>query len=120
MLKFLADVNVEKDIVELLRAFGFDVLWIPDYNCRMNDEELLNLANKEDRILVTNDKDFGEIIFLQKKVSAGIILIRVKGQNIGKKIRSLKKLLKYYVDRISGNFVVISDKRIRIRPLEPK
>ena len=118
MLKFLADVNIEKDLVEFLKKQGFDVLWIPDYDCKLKDDELLELANKEKRILITNDTDFGELIFLQNKISTGIVLIRVKGQYIHKKLRSLKKLLNLYSDKIKNHFVVISDKRIRIRPME--
>ena len=118
MLRFLADVNIEKDLVIFLKKQGYDVLWTPDYNCRLKDYELLELANKEDRILITNDTDFGEIVFLQRKLSSGIILIRVKGQDVRKKLRSLKKLLKLYSARIKHNFIVVSDKRIRIRSLE--
>lgn len=66
-IKFVADVNVEKAIVDYLLEEGYDVKWIPDYNCEMLDEELLHLSNKEKKILITNDKDFGELIFLQKK-----------------------------------------------------
>ncbi|MBI3582737.1 MAG: DUF5615 family PIN-like protein [Nitrospinae bacterium] len=79
-LKFLADVNVEKPIIDYLRKQGYDVKWIPDYNCEILYEDLLEIANIEKRILITNDKDFGELIFLQKRLSNGIILIRVKGQ----------------------------------------
>lgn len=118
MMKFLADVNIEKDLVDFLKKQGYDVLWIPDYDCRLKDDELLKLANKENRIIITNDTDFGEIVFLQKKVSAGIILIRVKGQKVNKKLHALKKLIKFYSDKIEYCFVVISDKRIRIRSLE--
>ena len=93
-IKFIADVNVEKDIVDFLNNQGFDVLWIPDYNCKLKDDELLSLANKEGRVLITNDKDFGEIVFYQRKVSKGIILLRIKGQDVNKKLKVLKKLRK--------------------------
>jgi predicted nuclease of predicted toxin-antitoxin system len=76
MLKFLADVNIEKVLVEYLARTGFDVKWIPDYDCHMKDEELLQLANDEQRLLITNDTDFGELIFLQRKISSGIILLQ--------------------------------------------
>ena len=118
MLKFLADVNIEKDLVEFLNKQGFDVLWIPDYDCRLKDNDLLELANKENRILITNDTDFGEIVFLQKKISEGIILLRVKGQKVNIKLRVLKKLLKFHSNKIKNNFIVISERRIRIRPME--
>jgi predicted nuclease of predicted toxin-antitoxin system len=65
-IKFLADVNVEKPLVDYLLKEGYDIKWIPDYDCEMLDEDLLQLANREKRIFVTNDKDFGDLIFLQK------------------------------------------------------
>lgn len=79
-IKFLADVNVEKAVVEYLLEKKYDTKWIPEYNCEMLDDELLHWANIENRVILTNDKDFGELIFLQKKISTGIILFRVREQ----------------------------------------
>ncbi len=118
MLKFIADVNVEKSLIDFLRKKNFDVLWIPDYDCQLKDDELLNLANKEKRILITNDTDFGELIFLQNRVTTGIVLLRIKGQDVKKKLRSLSKLISLYSDKIENHFVVITERRIRIRILE--
>jgi len=73
-IKFLADVNIEKPLVDYLSKQGYDIKWVPDYNCEMSDEDLLQLANEEKRIFITNDKDFGDLIFLQKKLSVGTIL----------------------------------------------
>ena len=100
-IRFLADVNVEKAIVDFLLENEYDVKWIPDYDCEMLDENLLNLANDEKRILITNDKDFGELTFLQKRISAGIILLRVRGQKAKDKVKLIKKLLENYRDRKS-------------------
>ena len=97
---------------------SFDVLWIPEYDCQLKDDELLNLANKENRILITNDTDFGELIFLQNRVTAGIVLLRIKGQDVKKKLKLLSKLIGLYSDKIENYFVVISDRRIRFRILE--
>ncbi|RJQ21495.1 MAG: hypothetical protein C4560_03760 [Nitrospiraceae bacterium] len=116
--KFIADVNVERPIVDYLTENGYDVKWIPDYDCEILDEDLLRIANKEKRILITNDKDFGELIFLQKKLSTGIILIRIKGQRVKDKLRLLKKLLQHYSKKLVNHFVVITDKKIRFIPLE--
>ncbi len=118
MIKFLADVNIEKDIVDFIKKSEYDVLWIPDYNCRLNDDELLKLAKNENRILITNDKDFGELLFLQKKISAGIILKRVKNQDVKQKLYAFKKLLDYYPQKIKNHFIVLTEKRIRIKLLE--
>ena len=62
-IKFLADVNIEKPLVDYLLKQGYDIKWVPDYNCEMPDEDLLQLANQDKRIFMTNDKDFGDLIF---------------------------------------------------------
>ncbi|MBC7190297.1 DUF5615 family PIN-like protein [Candidatus Aerophobetes bacterium] len=117
-MKFLADVNVEKPVIESLLENGYDVKWIPDYDCQMSDETLLNLANNEKRILITNDKDFGELIFLQKKLSMGIILFRVKGHPSREKIRLIKLLLEKYKNKLLHHYVIVSKNKIRFIPLE--
>ena len=117
-IKFVADVNVEKAIVDYLLNNGYDVKWIPDYNCKILDEDLLTLANKEERILITNDKDFGELTFLQKKLSTGIILLRVKKHTAQDKVRLIKKLLQNYSDKLLNYFVVITKTKIRFIPME--
>ncbi len=118
IMEFLADVNVEKQIVQLLISFGFDVRWIPEYNCTLSDEELLKMAENENRILITNDKDFGELVFRQKRNSNGIILIRLKGQNANEKIELVKKLILNHQDKISRHFTTVSKNKIRFVPLE--
>ena len=117
-VRFLADVNVEKTVVDYLVQNGYDIKWLPDYDCQLPDEYLLSLANREKRILITNDKDFGELVFLQKKLSTGIILIRVHGQKAHDKVKLIEKLLVEHGDKLFGNFVVITGKNIRIVSME--
>lgn len=117
-IKFLADVNVEKPIIDFLRKQGCDVKWIPDYNCEILDEDLLEMTNTEKRVLITNDKDFGELIFLQKRLSKGIILIRVKSQSVYIKLKLIKNLLQNYSNKILNHFVVITDKKLRFIVME--
>jgi predicted nuclease of predicted toxin-antitoxin system len=119
-IKFLADVNIEKPLVDYLLKQGYDIKWVPDYNCEMPDEDLLQMTNQEKRIFITNDKDFGDLIFLQKKVSAGTILFRVKGQKSQEKIKLMKKLLMGYRDKLLNHYVVITKAKIRIVPLGDK
>ena len=116
-IKFLADVNVEKPIVDYLSKQGYDIKWIPDYDCEMFDEELLHMANEEQRILITNDKGFGDLVIMQKKLSAGAILFRIKGQESQEKIRLMRKLLMGYRDKLLNHYVIISKSKIRIIPL---
>ena len=112
-IRFVADVNVEKQIVDCLSEKGYDIKWIPDYNCKISDENLLDLANTEKRILITNDKDFGELTFLQRKLSTGIILLRVKGQATNSKVKLIRKLLRDYNDKLLNHFVVVSKTKFR-------
>lgn len=117
-IKFIADVNIEKPIIDFLSEKGYDVTWVADYNCTALDEDILMLANTQNRILLTNDKDFGELIFLQRKLSTGVILLRVKGQKTLDKITRVKKLLENYQDKIYNHFVVLTGDRIRFVSME--
>ena len=116
-MKFLADVNIEKTIVDELRMLGYDIVWIVDENPYLDDMSIFKIAQNENRILLTNDKDFGEIVFRQKLVSAGIILLRIKGQDTGEKIKLLRKVLISHHDRISKHFVVITKEKVRFIPI---
>ena len=118
MIKFIADVNVERQLVDFLKEKKYDVLWIPDYDCTLSDEKLLQLANTEKRILITNDTDFGELVFNQNRIFTGIILLRIKNQDVKKKLNSLKKILSLYEEKLKNNFIVVTANRIRIKSME--
>lgn len=77
-MKFLADENIEKPVVDHLRQEGFDVCYISEETRSLDDDRILAWANQEDRILLTNDKDFGELVFRQKRVRTGIMLLRFR------------------------------------------
>jgi len=111
-------VNVEKPIVDWLREKGYDIKWIPEIDCQMDDEVLLNLAKIEERILITNDKDFGELTFLQKKGSAGIILLRIKGQQVEDKLSILRRLLQNYITKLPHHFITVTKKKVRFLSME--
>ena len=105
-MKFLADENIEKPVVEYFRGEGHDVLWIAEIQKAITDEEVLSITRREKRILLTNDltndKDFGELIFLQKKVTSGIVLLRFKTEDALSKVMVLRKVLSTYIDKLPG------------------
>jgi predicted nuclease of predicted toxin-antitoxin system len=117
-VRFIADVNVEKAIIDYLTENGYDTKWVADYSCEILDEDLLKLANVEKRILITNDKDFGELTFLQKSLSTGIILLRIRGQRPKDKVKLIKKLLNKHGDKLLNHFIVITKRKIRIVAME--
>lgn len=117
-MKFLADENVEKPIVDMLRDSSHDVLYISEFMKRSIDEHLLEQANLESRILLTNDKDFGELIYLQGKNSIGIILMRFISEKSTVKTKFMSHLIQNFSDRLLGHFTVISEANIRFRKLK--
>ncbi|MBC8183333.1 DUF5615 family PIN-like protein [candidate division KSB1 bacterium] len=114
-MKFLADENVEKPIVDWLRNNGFDVLYVSEFAKSSPDDELLEKANQEYRILLTNDKDFGELVFLQRKSSSGVILMRFTNDDSSNKVKHISHLVTNYRDKLEGNFTVISETKVRFR-----
>lgn len=116
-MMLLADENIEKPIVEFLRDKGFDVFYIIEGKLSISDEEILNIADKENRILITNDKDFGELIFYQKKISSGVLLIRSSKEKASHKVSLFETHLEQIKNKLAGNFVVLSESGVRIRKL---
>ena len=116
-MKFLADENIEKPIIEFLKTKGHDVFAVADHCPGTADEDILKIANQESRILVTNDKDFGELIFLQEQISSGILLIRSGIETSEAKVELLTEVLQKIVEKIPGNFVVLYENGYRIRSL---
>ena len=116
-MRLLANENFPLDAVEALRANGHDVVWVREDARGSNDEQVLARAQQEDRILITFDKDFGELAFRTKLPStSGIILFRIS-------LISSQHISKVAVQAIAnradwaGHFSVIEDQRIRMTPL---
>jgi predicted nuclease of predicted toxin-antitoxin system len=79
----------------------------------MTDEAILRKAHDEKRILVTNDKDFGEKIFRERLPHHGVILFRLDDERSASKIKVLEKLLVNHAERVAGKFVVLTENRVR-------
>jgi len=116
-MNFLADENVEKPVVDTLRRDGHDVLYLCEITSRTIDEQILQQANAESRILLTNDKDFGELIFLQGKSTEGILLMRFVSDKSSIKVHFVESLMRTHADRLRGYFTVLSEGKLRRRPL---
>ena len=78
-MKLLADENVDKVIVEHLRKDGHDVLYVIEMEPGISDDEVIQWANLESAMLLTADKDFGELVFRQSRIVRGVVLIRLAG-----------------------------------------
>ena len=79
----------------------------------MTDDDVLAKAHTENWILITNDKDFGEMVFRERKSHRGIIFLRLQDERAASKIDAIRKLLAGYVDQLPDAFVVVTETQIR-------
>jgi len=114
VLRFIVDECTGPHAAAWLREKGFEVLSIYDQMQGIKDIEILRIAQKDNWIIITNDKDFGEMIFKNGLKHHGIILLRLANERSQNKIHILGELLKNHLNDISGNFVVVTENNVRI------
>lgn len=113
-MRFIVDECTGRKVCDWLKDSGYDVLSI--YNsCRgIKDLDILEIANRENRIIITDDKDFGDMIFRDKLPHKGIILLRPQDRRSKIKIEILKNILENYSGKLKNHFVVVTEKKLRI------
>ena len=117
-MKFLLDESAELRLAAYLREQGHDVTAVAvDYQASIKDEEVLAIAQAESRILITNDTDFGELVFKQRRPHYGVILFRFSDLPLSDKIAALRELLAEYPKDLT-EFVVLAPGSVRIRSSE--
>lgn len=114
-MNFLADENIDGPIVKLLRTAGHKVLYVAEIDPAIDDDQILTRANQEGSLLVTGDKDFGELVFRQKRISTGVILVRLEGLSPKKKADIVADAIGKHAQELRNSFTVISPGNIRIR-----
>lgn len=116
-MRFLANENFPADAVAALRTRGHDVAWVRTDAPGSTDRKVLERAQAEERILVTFDKDSGELAFRAKLPSSrGIVLFRISAPSSEHVARVAVQVLESRTDW-PGHFSVIEDDRIRMTPL---
>lgn len=112
-MQFLVDECTGPAVADWLRSQGHDVFSVYDSARGLDDDLIVQKAFEENRIIVTNDKDFGEKVFRGKKPHHGVILMRLGDERAEMKINILKRLLHSYTDRLPDRFVVVTEKSVR-------
>lgn len=116
-MNLLADEGVDGPVVERLRQDGHTVLYVAEMEPGISDQEILRKANEHLSLLVTADKDFGEMVFRQNRLSAGgVVLIRLAGLSAERKAEVVSQVLRDRGTELPQTFSVISPGRVRIRP----
>lgn len=113
----LADENIAAPMVHALRGAGWDVHYVQESTPGITDEEVLSLSRSEHRILLTEDKDFGELVFRLKRDIPGIVLLRLPERPWGERSSRVSDVLGQRAGALNGMYTVIEEKRIRSRPM---
>ena len=119
-LKFLVDVGVGKGIEEYLNEKGYDTKAVRDIDPGMEDEEIIRIAVSEDRMIITMDKDFGELVYHSSIEHSGVLLLRLEDATGTEKLQVVKHILNNYANRIRNCFCVFQKDKFRIRKIPKK
>lgn len=114
-MNILADEGVDRPIVKRLRQSGHSVQYVAEMSPGITDDKVLELANQSSALLITIDKDFGELVFRQGRVSSGVMLIRLAGLPAEQKATVVVATVDRYLAELLGSFSVVTSKAVRIR-----
>ena len=118
-MKFVADENFPRPALEALRNAGWEVFSVADECPGISDEEVAALCSEGQRVLLTFDKDFGELVFRRGlSAGSGVALFRLIPESPEEAADVALALVKLLPD-LTGTFCVITRDRIRVRPMRP-
>lgn len=112
-MRFLVDECTGPAVARWLSEQGHDVVSVYETARDLNDETIIQKAHTEKRILITNDKDFGDKIYRQRYPHCGVILLRLEDERASQKIAVLRRLLITYAQQLENQFVVVTETRVR-------
>lgn len=112
-MRFLVDESSGRALANLLKKARYDVLFSRDVLPASDDEKILEFAEAEKRVLISDDRDFGELIFRLNRPSNGVIFLRTLTTDPNKIFEMIKDIL----DKAEGKFIVVREGRIRVKEL---
>lgn len=115
-MNFVADESVDYPIVLRLRQEQHTVWAVAEMEPGIADTVVLEIANRQGVILITGDKDFGELVFRDKRYAFGVILLRLAGLTAVAKAEIVVNAIFQHHDQLASAFAVIGPRSVRIRP----
>jgi predicted nuclease of predicted toxin-antitoxin system len=112
-MKFVVDECTGPVVAAWLAQQGHDVVSIYDESPGVDDDAILHRSFTESRILITGDKDFGELIFRDNRPHHGVVLLRLTNDSPANRIRVLGDVLQAHGNSVADQFVVVSDSGVR-------
>ncbi len=112
-MRFLVDECTGSKVAEWLRGENHEVFSVFDEARGMTDNEILIKAFTENWILITNDKDFGEMVFRERRKHQGVVFMQLDDEQAANKIKILRRLLEGYAEKLPEQFVVVTETKVR-------
>lgn len=114
-MNLVADENIDRAIVERLRRDGHQVAYIAELSPSVSDEDVLQQAAASVAVLVTEDKDFGELVYRRRQAHAGVLLVRLEGLDNAAKAEVVSRAVRENEPELSGAFAVVLPNSVRLR-----
>ena len=113
-MRFLADESCGFSVVRILRAAGHSVVAVAEIAPQADDETVLNLASRGQLLLLTEDKDFGQLVYSAGHATAGVILLRFPATARAGMAKVVLDLVTERQEQLLGRFIVVQPGHIRI------
>lgn len=116
-MRWLADECVASGLVQELRRLGEDMEYVSELVPGASDRDVLRLANEGDRLRLTVDKDFGELVVRQGRTVPGLVLLRLGNANRLEQAARLGAVISRQGNKLLGHYAVVEERRVRFRAL---
>jgi predicted nuclease of predicted toxin-antitoxin system len=112
-MKFLVDECTGPAVARWLEQQDHDVFSVYDQARGIEDDKVIEVAQIEERVLITNDRGFGEKIFRERRPHHGVVFLRLANERAANKIRVLNQLIRQHSSALPHCFVVVTETRVR-------
>jgi len=115
-MRLMVDESAGTAVVQYLRRAGHHVLTVGEAMPRAEDPVVLANSVAENRVLVTNDKDFGELIFRAHQPHVGVPLLRLRDERPPNRVRVVAAVFEWWADRLANRYTVATESEVRFLP----
>jgi predicted nuclease of predicted toxin-antitoxin system len=112
-MRFLVDECTGPAVARWLKQQDHDVFSVYDQARGIDDDKVIEVAQIEERILITNDRGFGEKVFRKRRPHHGVVFLRLSNERAANKIRVLDQLIRQHSGALPHRFVVVTENRVR-------
>lgn len=116
-MKLLANARISRVMLAHLESLGHDCLHVEMLSPGLSDETIVQLAMEQKRVILTADKDFGELVFRRHLPAIGVVLVRLRAASERERLALFQQHWPMIEERVVGHFVVATNRRIRRRLL---